>query len=190
MLKKTISTKHSADNLWEREGIVFNDGAIAFKVMPREEGTCLIEALKVVGNEIHIESDPEKKVIFDAKWLEDIQTLLSHVEIRIDSLIIKEVKRIFVNKELLATHQYYLDRSNPKSPTSSSVDILTTFAVDFDDGYKAEIRVCNSDYVFVESVLLNKGGTVCQTLEPRQILRGLYQFDRGDKTYIVGLEYE
>lgn len=95
----------------------------------------------------------------------------------------KETQNILVDRRILEVMNGFLqcEERIPDEPK----DVIQTFTCIFNDGFEADIKVCNGDGPYVDSVLFDPDGTEVQVLDVGDQLDGVYQFEYGHKLYIV-----
>ncbi|MDF2879679.1 MAG: hypothetical protein K0R54_236 [Clostridiaceae bacterium] len=66
-----------------------------------------------------------------------------------------------------------------------SNDILKTYTVKFDNGFFADIKICNGDTPYVDSLLFDKNGNQVCVLEISEEILGEYLFEHNGIEYMV-----
>lgn len=93
-------------------------------------------------------------------------------------LISEQLKRFY--KEVLHRNNFH-----PDYPKDGIIDSLS---VTFDNGYQADIKLCNSDEEsspWVDAVLFDENGCELAVIEPQDSMTGEFVFEYEDEFYRV-----
>ncbi len=93
---------------------------------------------------------------------------------------------IYISKDENKKWQKILNREN-RSADYPYGDVIKRFCADFGDGIEADIKVCNGDAPYIDSVLFQNGKEV-KVLDVSDCLIGDYPFEYKGDIYMVKIK--
>lgn len=100
------------------------------------------------------------------------------------------VETIKVQKQVAEKHEAILSIESGYCPDYGRTETIATFTATFENGFEANIKVCNGDTPFVDNILFDEQGAQVDVPEISDTLLGTYGFNFEDNSYEVNVVVE
>lgn len=99
----------------------------------------------------------------------------------------KYVAKIGVTQAVADEMEGILSITEGRHPDYKDGAVIATFIATFENGYEADIKVCNGDTPYVDNVLFDSNGNELDCPEIAETLLGKYEFEAEGDTFEVEL---
>lgn len=97
----------------------------------------------------------------------------------------KYVAKIGVTQEFADKMGEILEITEGRCPDFKDGAVISTLTATFENGYQADIKICNGDTPYVDNVLFDGNGCEIDCPEISESLLGDYEFESEDDTFEV-----